>query len=231
MTGWHHPNLGREKFKEEGPRTCGFVALYSMGTRGRNEYFQWSLVFPDFLKGSTSINVNVLGQHFSLWGSIQTPNGVPCLRSLVLLKIWVNSNETKCNNQTNPIKILTSFCACYLLTSLHVSSDSSALPWRVKMSHLLSSESAKAPKKENICLFGVYERLEDLELPALAMGKTRLPYAQIVPSCTQRADPTGHMLSHSCSHTEALNMNTIKMWNAHRLFEASQRAVTATAIN
>lgn len=41
----------------------------------------------------------------------------------------------------------------------------------------------------------------------------------------------GHMLSYSCSHTEALNMNTIKIWNAHRLFEASQRAITAPAIN
>lgn len=86
------------------------------------------VVFPNFLKGSASINSNVLGQHFSLLRTVQTPNGVPCLRSLVLLKIWVNNNERKHNNQPNPIKLLTSFCACYLLTPLCIPSDSTTLP-------------------------------------------------------------------------------------------------------
>lgn len=142
-----------------------------------------TVVFPHFPMCSASINSDVLGQCFSLLGTVQTSNGVPCLTSLVLLKIWVNNNERKCNNQPNPIKLLTSFCACYLLIPLCVSSDSRALPWRARRSHLLSSEGVNALKKENICLSGVYKRLEDLALPALEMGNLCLPHGELCTNC------------------------------------------------
>jgi len=74
--------------------------------------------FLNVLKCSSSINSYILGRYFSLLETVYTPNGASCLRSLVLLKILVNNNESKHNNQPDPIKLFTSFCACYLLIFL-----------------------------------------------------------------------------------------------------------------
>lgn len=144
--------------------------------RGRSESAViLTAVSPNFLKHPISRSSNVLGQHFSLLGTLQIPNVVPCLKSLVLLKIRANYNKRKHNNQPNPIKLLISFCARYLLGPLCLFWQQS-FALKGKKFHLLSSEGVNALKKENICLFGVYERLEDPALPALEMDNLHLPH-------------------------------------------------------
>lgn len=153
-----------------------------------------TVVSPNFLKHPVSINSYVLGQHFSLLGTLQITNVVPCLRSLVLLKIPVNYNKRKHNNQPNPIKLLTSFCACYLLGPLCLFWQQS---FALKGKNIPSVElwGCKMLLKRKIfvslvCMRG-WKTQRCLHWKWIISISLMANCAQIVSSRTQRADPIG----------------------------------------